>query len=193
MIHNCKDESKINAQLYFRFDGRAGNISCRIIGKILEVDILQTYLVGITLSSNGFVLYGKCFSTTPCKQYNFIVKMVRKWKNILKKKTLLTSFVICVKVVYQIILYILFKKVRYLNFYSFLSFAKSFQLKSCLDFAWVREKRSPRRMLELFKRGTEQEMHVDFEKKSITLMILWFKMFCVSIAYGVRIGPLAKA
>ena len=48
-------------------------------------------------------------------------------------------------------------------------------------------------MLELFKRGTEQEMHVDFEKKCITLMILWFKMFCVSIAYGVRIGPLAKA
>nr|XP_022344855.1 uncharacterized protein LOC111137613 [Crassostrea virginica] len=57
VIHNCKDESKIHAQLYFRLDWRAGNISCRIIGKILEVDILQTYLVGITLSSNGFVLY----------------------------------------------------------------------------------------------------------------------------------------
>ena len=44
-------------------------------------------------------------------------------------------------------------------------------------------------MLELFKRGTEQEMHVDFEKNCITLM----KLLCVSIAYGVRIGPLAKA
>lgn len=59
VVQNCTHEvGNEYKQFYLKLLGVKGNFSCQIVGKILGMEILQTHLTGIRISSNGILLYG---------------------------------------------------------------------------------------------------------------------------------------